>query len=58
MDSNYQKMIKGGKGYMRLLEFLPDGKTVQVRSYSPVSKRTRKSKFEEFRFELKTASSR
>jgi len=53
MMTDYQKLPSGGKGYLRLLEFLPDGKTVQVRTYSPVSKRLRKSKFEDFRFELK-----
>ena len=26
----------GGDGWLRLLEFLPDGKTVQVRTYSPL----------------------
>lgn len=33
---NYQRMRpKQGNGFLRLLEFLPDGKTIQVRSYSP-----------------------
>ncbi|MGD8862657.1 MAG: hypothetical protein PVI30_21785 [Myxococcales bacterium] len=35
MLSNYQMRREGGQGYMRLLEFLPDGQTVQVFSYSP-----------------------
>jgi hypothetical protein len=26
----------GGRGYLRLLELLPDGKTVQVKTYSPL----------------------
>jgi hypothetical protein len=26
----------GGEGYMRLLEFRPDGKTVRVKAYSPL----------------------
>jgi len=34
--SNYQMRKLGGEGYMRLMEFLPDGKTVKVRSYSPL----------------------
>lgn len=32
---NYQMRSLGGEGYLRLLEFLPDGKTVQVKAYSP-----------------------
>jgi hypothetical protein len=33
--ANYQNMADGGQGYLRLLVFLPDGKTVHVRTYSP-----------------------
>jgi hypothetical protein len=33
--SNYQFLANGGQGYLRLLEFLPDGQTVNVRTYSP-----------------------
>jgi hypothetical protein len=33
---NYQFRKFGGEGYLRILEFLPDGKTVHVRSYSPL----------------------
>ncbi len=34
---NYQRMRpKNGNGFLRLLEFLPDGRTIQVRGYSPV----------------------
>lgn len=32
---NYQVRAQGGEGYLRLLEFLPDGRTVQVKAYSP-----------------------
>ena len=32
---DYESLKKGGLGYLRLMEFLPDGQTVQVRSYSP-----------------------
>jgi len=35
MLSNYQFRSFGGEGYMRLLEFKPDGTTVQVSTYSP-----------------------
>lgn len=54
----YQKMSQGGQGYLRLLEFLPDGKTVQVRTYSPVTGGTnpRDPKLEEFTFELQPAT--
>lgn len=34
--SNYQMRDLGGEGYLRLLEFQPDGKTVRIKSYSPV----------------------
>jgi len=36
MLSNYQMMPSGGRGYLRLLELMPDGRTVQVKTYSPV----------------------
>lgn len=39
MMVNYEK-LKGGYGFFRLLEFAPDGKTVQVRTYSPVTNET------------------
>ena len=32
---NYQFDANGGNGFMRLFEFLPDGSTVNVKSYSP-----------------------
>jgi hypothetical protein len=48
-------MSGGGMAYMRLLEFLPDGKTVQVRTYSPALNNTRRSELEDFQFELKPA---
>jgi 3',5'-cyclic AMP phosphodiesterase CpdA len=36
MLSNYQFRSLGGEGYLRVLEFQPDGKTVKVSSYSPI----------------------
>jgi hypothetical protein len=36
MLSNYQMRDQGGEGYMRLLEFLPDGRNVRVFTYSPL----------------------
>lgn len=32
---NYQMKALGGEAYLRLIEFLPDGETVQVKAYSP-----------------------
>jgi len=63
---DYEKM-RGGAGFLRVLEFLPDGKTVQVRTYSPVTKEIRSPltkgdkplrdpKLEEFAFKLQTAA--
>lgn len=34
----YQRMSGGGQAYLRLLEFMPDGQTVRVQTYSPVTK--------------------
>jgi uncharacterized repeat protein (TIGR02543 family) len=33
---NYQMKALGGEAFLRLIEFLPDGKTVQVKAYSPL----------------------
>lgn len=55
MMCDYEKMKSGGMGFLRLLEFLPDRKTVQVRTYSPVTqgKNPRDAELEEFTFALK-----
>ncbi|HBE71077.1 MAG TPA: hypothetical protein DDW52_23265, partial [Planctomycetaceae bacterium] len=34
--ANYQMLPEGGQGWLRLIEFLPDGQTIQIRTYSPV----------------------
>lgn len=34
--ANYQFRPLGGEGYLRLLEFLPDRRTVRVKTYSPL----------------------
>ncbi len=39
MLANYQFRTLGGEAYLRLLEFLPDGRTVRVKSYSPLHDR-------------------
>lgn len=36
MLANYQMRELGGEGYLRLLELLPDGRTLVVRTYSPL----------------------
>jgi len=36
MLANYQMRGLGGEAYLRLLEFHPDGQTVQVKTYSPL----------------------
>jgi hypothetical protein len=58
MMCDYEKVRGGGMGYLRLLEFLPDRKTVQVRTYSPVTKgiNPRDPKLEEFTFVLQRAT--
>lgn len=33
---DYQRDVNGGNGWMRLLQFLPDGRTVRTRDYSPI----------------------
>ncbi len=36
MVVDYQKDVNGGNGWLRLLQFLPDGKTVRCQDYSPL----------------------
>lgn len=50
--SNYQMRQLGGEGYLRLLEFLPDGRTVQVKSYSVLYGRYLTAPDQQFSFEL------
>lgn len=52
MLSNYQMLEEGGRGYLRLLEFLPDGKTVQVKTYSPWIDDYRTERDQQFTLEL------
>lgn len=35
MAINYQDGPNGGDGFLRLMEFLPDGETVQIKAFSP-----------------------
>ncbi len=52
MMVNFQMRLDGGEGYLRLLEFQPDGRTVQVRTYSPVLDRHMSWPEHQFTFEL------
>lgn len=48
MLANYQMLPEGGQGWLRLIELLPDGETIQVKTYSPVltsTTRTRNTSF-------------
>lgn len=49
---DYQVQKLGGGGWLRLLEFLPDGKTVQARSYSPLYGEYKTDPQNQFRFTL------
>ena len=52
MLANYQNRAEGGEGYMRLIEFLPDGKTIKVRSYSPSTKKCKVGEDQQFTLTL------
>ncbi|TWT86661.1 Calcineurin-like phosphoesterase [Pseudobythopirellula maris] len=52
MLANYQFKEQGGMGDMRLLEFKQDGKTVEVRTYSPVLDRCDTSSDQQFTLQL------
>ena len=49
---NYQMRPLGGEAYLRILEFLPDGKTVHVLSYSPLYDKFLDDPGDQFSFEL------
>ncbi len=52
MLSNYQFRTLGGEGYLRVLEFQPDGKTVKVSSYSPIYDNRLLTADQDFSFQL------
>ena len=52
---DYQSNKRGGEAYLRLVEFLPDGKTVQARSYSPAMNDYMTDPRNQFSFTLKFA---
>jgi 3',5'-cyclic AMP phosphodiesterase CpdA len=49
---NFQMRPQGGDGWLRLLEFRPDGRTVQVRDYSPTRKQRNESPQNQFSLQL------
>jgi hypothetical protein len=49
---NYQFRNLGGEGYLRILEFQPNGHTVRVTSYSPLYNRFLLTADQNFQFEL------
>jgi 3',5'-cyclic AMP phosphodiesterase CpdA len=52
MLANYQMRELGGEAYMRLLEFQPDGRTIQVKTYSPLYDDYLLAPDQQFRIEL------
>ncbi len=50
--ADFESLRGGGSGYLRLVEFLPDGKSVQVRAYSPALDRYLPDPANQFRFVL------
>ncbi len=52
MLANYQMLDEGGQGWMRLIELLPDGQTVQVKTYSPVLDRFNTDPQHQFKLKL------
>ncbi len=49
---DYQNRPNGGDGWFRLMQFLPDGHTVQVRDYSPLLNETSSDPSCSFSFEI------
>jgi hypothetical protein len=52
MLANYQMRTLGGEGYLRVLKFMPDRKTVEVVTYSPLYDSFLTETDQEFRFAL------
>ncbi|MFM1769591.1 MAG: hypothetical protein RJA22_2120 [Verrucomicrobiota bacterium] len=50
--ADYENLRGGGSGYLRLVEFLPGGAQVQVRTYSPLLQRHLTDPANQFRFQL------
>jgi len=56
MLANYQNRQEGGQGFLRLIEFLPDDKTVRVRTYSPSTGKFKTDADQQFTLELEHAT--
>lgn len=52
MLANYQMLSEGGQGWMRLIELLPDGETVHVKTYSPILDRYNTDPQHQFQLQL------
>ena len=52
MAVNYQWEDIGGGGWLRLIEFLPDGKTVQAKTYSPLYENYKTGEKDQFSMRL------
>jgi hypothetical protein len=50
---NYQMKPLGGESFLRLIEFLPDGETVQIKAYSPHHDRYKTDRQNQFVLKLK-----
>ncbi len=55
MLANYQMRELGGEAYLRLLEFQPDGTTIQIKTYSPLYDSYLLEDDQQFRIELEEA---
>lgn len=53
--ADYQREPNGGDGWLRLMEFHPDGKTVQVKTYSTTKNQYRSDDDNQFTLELPPA---
>jgi hypothetical protein len=53
--ANYQMKHEGGQAFLRLLEFLPDDRTIRVRSYSPSLKTFKTASDQQFDLQLEYA---
>jgi hypothetical protein len=51
-NTQEQGPLEDGQGWLRLIQFLDDGKTVQVRTYSPILDQFRTDPANEFTMEL------
>ena len=52
MLCDYQQAPNGGSGYLRLMQFLPDGVTVRVEDYSPTLDRASDKPLSKFELKL------